>query len=298
MGRVRNIFALQRFFCVLGFGWFSTANCSLLRRLGRAAATVTATTSVFVSLNANLPAQASQAPQSDVVAEQIRQAAAILPGLGKPDVYYPSIYEGTWNVNQEITGIVDRPVDSPSQERGISSRPRFVRDLDLAFALKRPIPEYKRVYSAYADNIILDRGISTSNLLNALDASVTNIAAFSPSNPNLVEIKTTAGDQVELRVTKRSVEDMSQVVNGKTLQDASAQAGVAVSFSEFERVIETSNKDEPPREWAVRLLVRMKATDENTIQGLERLYVYDQASPDQSPVEIIKSRITLRRGSE
>ena len=287
--------ALRHFFCLVGIGWLSTVSCTLLRRLGRAAAT----TSVFVSLNANLPAQASQAPQSDVVAEQIRQAAAILPGLGKPDVYYPSIYEGTWTVNQEITGIVDRPADAPSQERAISSRPRFVRDLDLAFALKRPIPEYKRVYSAFANNIILDRGISTSNLLNALDASATSIAAFSPSNPNLVQVKTTAGDQVELRVTKRSVEDMSQVVNGKALQDASAQAGVAVSYSEFERVIETSNKDElPPREWAVRLLVRMKATDENTIQGLERLYVYDQASPDRSPVEIIKSRITLRRSSE
>jgi len=237
-----------------------------------------------------------------VVAEQIRQAAAILPGLGKPDVYYPSIYEGIWTVKQEITDIVERSVDAPSQERGMSSRPRFVRDLDLAFALKRPIPEYKRVYSTYANNVILDRGVSTSNLLNALDASVrssvTNIAAFSPANPNLVQVQTTAGDQVELRVTKRSVEDMSQVVNGNALQDASAQAGVAVSFSEFERVTETSSKDEPPREWAVRFLVRMKATDDNTIQGLERVYVYDQTSPDRSPVEIIKSRITLHRSSE
>jgi len=230
---------------------------------------------------------------SDVVGEQIRQAAAILPGLGKPDVIYPDIYNGEWLVEQEVTGVVgDSSANAPKTAAAAAPVPvpELVARLESIGKVK-----FSRVYSTYNGGVILDRGVSTTRLLDALNPSVRHLATFDPSNPNNCEYQTSDGKTVSFRVTKRSVEDMSQVVNGASLQDASKALG-AVSYSEFSRVVENAEGGTlaPPHEWAVRILARYKATDENSIQGLERLFLYDADSPEQ-PIKIIKSRVAMKR---
>lgn len=228
---------------------------------------------------------------SDVVGEQIRQAAAILPGLGKPDVIYPAIYNGEWAVEQEVTGVVgDSSAKVVENAAAPVPVPELVAGLESASKVK-----FNRVYSTYNGGVILDRGVSTTRLLDALNPSARHLATFDPSNPNNCEYRTSDGKTVSFRVTKRSVEDMTQAVNGASFQDASKALG-AVSYSEFSRVVENAEGGTlaPPHEWAIRILARYKATDENNIQGLERLFLYDASSPEQ-PIKVIKSRVAMKR---
>jgi hypothetical protein len=230
---------------------------------------------------------------NDIVGEQIRQMAATLPNMGQPDVYYPLIFEGEWEVSQEVTGVVK------SSEPGMQLQPRplIIQGLD-----KTPFPvlSYKRVYSKYDAHVIYDRALSVSSFVQALigDPAVKSVARFDPANPNLTTVDTSSGTTIEIRVTKRSVEDMSSVVNGNTMQDASQAAG-AISYSEFARVVEASSSASgggPPRIWGLRLLARYKLQQDGSIAGLERLYLYPQDTLDSGePLEIVKSKIIMKR---
>lgn len=223
---------------------------------------------------------------NDVVGEQIRQIAAVLPNMGTPDIYYPSSYEGDWLVEQEVTEVKSSDV--------LGDRPILVKGLE-ELGVKGQKANYRRFYSRYNDNIILDRSISTANQINSITPEGPALATFDPANPNTLFVTTSKGRKIDIRVTKRSVEDMAAVVNGNQQQDASATPG-AVSFSEFSRVTE-EGPDSPPKQWGVRVLGRYKQLSDNEIVGLERLYLYggDTLDMGNTPVEVVKSRISLNR---
>ena len=212
--------------------------------------------------------------KKDVVGEQIRQMAAILPNIGQPDVYYPDLYEGEWEVEQEVTGVVEK--------RKVLEKPLIVQGLE-----DKNLVSFRRVYSRYGDKVVFDRGVSTSNYLQKLvenDKTEKVIARFEVSNPNVVNVETSGKRNIEIRVTKRSVEDTKSIVNGNDMQDASNVDG-AISYSEFSRVVESEGTGQP-RLWGVRLLARYKQQSEGVITGLERLYVYDSDTLDLEPIEI------------
>lgn len=229
---------------------------------------------------------------SDIVGEQIRKAAAILPGLGKPDIYYPSQYQGQWEMEQTITGIVSSsPPTTPV--------PSLIQGYESVLANPGDkTARYTRVYSSYDGKTILDRGVTTANLLSALNPTEKSLVTFNPANPNLVNIMTSSGKKIELRVTKRSVEDMGSVVNGRGTQDASETAA-GISYSEFARAIEQDGPDGVPRQWGLRLLARYKeGADPGSLVGLERLYVYRDDGVDlgeQQPLKVIKSKVSMKR---
>lgn len=275
----RLLVAALALFCVPARCWLAAP--------WRRAASLTA--ALVLQTTSATGAAAAISVTDDVVGEQIRTMAAILPGLGKPDVYYPPKYAGTWVVEQTVTGVVG---DGGAQSR--QEEPPLVTGLIGAYASQKSVPTYERVYSDYSGNVILDRGVSTTNQLNALADK--SLASFSPSNPNTVDVTSLAsGKHTTLRVTKRSVEDMSMVVNGQQLQDASATQG-GISYSEFSRVsTDSGGPGSVPQDWALRLLARYKLTDDDTIQGLERLYLYNADDPDGKPVRVIKSKLTLHR---
>jgi len=223
---------------------------------------------------------------NDVVGEQIRQIAAVLPNMGKPDIYYPLTYEGDWTVEREVTE-VNAPLSG--------ERPILVKGLEQSKGQKST---FRRFFSRYNGNVILDRSISTTNEINSMSSDGPVLATFDPANPNTLLVTTSTGKKIDIRVTKRSVEDMANVVNGNQQQDASATVG-GVSFSEFSRVTE-EGPDSPPRQWGVRILGRYKQLSDDEIVGLERLYLYSGDTLDMGgkPDEVVKSRLSLKRVKE
>lgn len=243
--------------------------------------------------------------------EQIRKAASILPGMGKPDVYYPSLYEGQWVCEQEITGIElkDAGGDTAQQQ----GRPLLLRL--YGDALKKSggkLPKYTRVYSNYNDRVVLDRGASDASFFNALSSAASPgtdnqekwLASFEPGNANNVRLASSSGLTLDTRVTKRSIENMEgTVVNGKAwVPVTTLRKADALGYSEFTRVVEDTPKGETgggifeTRIYGTRLLARNKAVGDDEVLALERLYVYtEEGELTNKPLAIVKSKISLRR---
>ena len=250
-----------------------------------------------------VPVLPARADDFSVAAEKIRKVSAILPGMGQPDVYYPSIYEGPWRCEQEITGI-SSPIEEGKSEQTTALELLSRYEARLSSGNGKLI--YTRVFSPYDGKVVLDRGVSATNLYNALSKSNEKwLATFDPSNANSVGIASSDGLVFDTRVTKRSVEDIGgTVVNADRMVPVTVnRKDDALGFSEFTRVVEDHSKistgagDFETKLYGTRLLARYKVISDDEIVGLERLYFYTTSEGELqgTPVATVKSKITMRR---
>lgn len=118
--------------------------------------------------------------------EQLRKAAAYLPGMGQPDVYYPSIYLGEWFCEQELTEI------APGEGTEAGGELELLHRYEDSVSKGTKKLYYRRMYSEHEGNVVLDRGITSTNFFNALAFSSGNddkwVATFDPSNRYLIHI--------------------------------------------------------------------------------------------------------------
>jgi hypothetical protein len=224
--------------------------------------------------------------------EQIRKAAAFLPGMGQPDVYYPKFYQGEWSCEQELTGIV--PGDGT--EAGNFELLQMYEDSLNKGNTKL---SYRRMYSEHEGSVILDRGITSTNFFNALASSSGNddkwLATFDPTNNNDLRLASSNGLLLDTKVTKRSIEDMGgKVVNGDKMMPVSVpRISDAIGYSEFSRVFEDMGGNRA-KVYGVRLLARYKVVSDDELFGIERLYFYGDEL-QINPIKTVKSKITMHR---
>ena len=106
--------------------------------------------------------------------EAIRQSAANLPGYGKPDVYYPPIFEGTFQLTR------------------ISDSGNFV-----VFTSRFILEDNGKV--------IADRGFNQANFLKTMsNAKPVRSVSWEALNPNVLTTTFGDGSVQEIKVTKRA----------------------------------------------------------------------------------------------
>jgi len=212
---------------------------------------------------------------------ELKKVMSILPGIGTADIYYPLMYQGEWEVQQDIVGIIDNSATVNGKKPNLALRYEAIGPTGVI--------KYQRVYSKYDDKVILDRGVSTQNLFKQLYAT-TSLTTFDPSNPNLVNVVLPDNLKINLLTTKRATEDPQK--------DGALGSDNAVGYSEFVRIFEDNGVDEPSL-YGYRLLARYKVdpNDYNHIIGQERLYIYTDNDADggSKALEVIKSKITMNR---
>ena len=223
--------------------------------------------------------QTAPAPKDGLY--ELKKVMSILPGIGTADIYYPLMYEGQWDVKQDITGIIDNSATISGKKPNLASQYEAIGDKGSL--------EYKRVYSKYDDKVILDRGVSTQSLFKRLYVA-TSLTTFDPSNPNVVNVVLPDNLKINLLTTKRASEDPQK--------DGAVGSDNAVGYSEFVRILEDNGVDEPSL-YGYRLLARYKVdpNDFNHILGQERLYIYTDNDADggSKPLEVIKSKVEMFR---
>ena len=162
------------------------------------------------------PTRARAAPlpgesATDDVSQNLRKAAAKIPGMGPPDVAYPEVMLGRWEVRRVLAD-----VDFP---RGQQSA-----DAALAEAMLERIGTTEAFSSRFIpgkNGVVADREYNIRSLVRASEgADVT--AQWKASNPNVLTVSYPTGELREIKVTKRA-----------TTLDAKAQAA---EWSEYSRI--------------------------------------------------------------
>ncbi len=216
--------------------------------------------------------------------ETIAKTVAVLPGMGQPDVYYPSDFAGSWEVDQTYTEIAEKQPTT-----------RFLSTLQ-----KLPIPATVKFATSFLErdgNVVLDRSFTETNRYQSLfknsDAS-TVIAAqaqWNPTNPNVLTVSTSDNLIIEEKVTKRAVEQ-------------NLEPGT-FGYSEYYRLAEadaTGLQYSVPKIFGVRKLERFRVEGGGEgkvqrIRGMERMYVYSGDSVDikAEPLAVVKSSFVMTR---
>ena len=162
------------------------------------------------------PTRARAAPlpgesATDDMSQSLRKAAAKIPGMGPPDVAYPEVMLGRWEVRRVLAD-----VDFP---RGQQSA-----DTALAEAMLERIGSTETFSSRFIpgkNGVVADREYNIRSLVRASEgADVT--AQWKVSNPNVLTVSYPTGELREIKVTKRA-----------TTLDAKAQAA---EWSEYLRI--------------------------------------------------------------
>jgi hypothetical protein len=201
---------------------------------------------VLIALSTMLPV-ASNAAQTP--GEAIRRSAANIPGYGQPDVYFPSSMLGRWRVNRQIVNSDDVQFANLPMPISVSYDVRFITvdgDNDTKADFK----------------VIADRQYNTASFYNAVRSDnfpTIQSVSWSPFNPNVCTTNYSDGSTVEEKVTKRAV-------------DSDLEAGF-ISSSEFKRITETSSSSMVPNIKALRVLTKWKVTSDNTVEGIEVVYI-------------------------
>ena len=221
------------------------------------------------------------------VREKVARKASKLPGLGVPDVYYPMLYLGGWDVQETISSYDDTALINTDSDIKFALFSAFKN-----YAVENKPVQYRSFYIPTEDGIVLDRAATTASLTNALfnsnsDANV----QWSRQNPNLLTIDDSYGQTVEFKVTKRSTE-----ILGNTFDEG------AIGYSEFSRVACVNKKSlqyAVPSLYAMRILVRYKpAPDMDSIDGVVRRYLYSSDTIDMGkpvPLVTVKSKVRMKR---
>ncbi|KAL7525167.1 hypothetical protein ACHAXR_000888, partial [Thalassiosira sp. AJA248-18] len=217
---------------------------------------------------------------AETPAEAIRLLSAKnIPGLGPPDIYYPSYFVGKWRVTKVITTSDDN-FWTAMKQNGVNlpltivSEMRFVPyDAGQDFtgdenpnnvpAIADRTFNEKSYYASFSGE--LNRMVSTSKPMPSIQT-----LNWTPTNPNVLSLAYTDGSSKEIKVTKRS-SDVSK-------------DGSGVFSSEFRRITDVPSSGGVaggiPSVYKSRLLTKWKqasdATDTgggvNLIEGIEIMY--------------------------
>jgi hypothetical protein len=212
-------------------------------------------------------------------AEAIRRSAAIVPGYGQSDVFYPPFFLGNWRAKRTILSLATEK--DGNDDRGLT----------LEYSV--------RFLPSIEDNaVVADRGWNQANLEMAIqslsgqksEASPAQ-SSFGPSyqwtetNPNDLRLTFPDGSRKEIKVTKRAVE--------KTID--------GVFSSEFQRVTQEDSRGIPIIT-ARRVMSKYKVVGSN-IEGIEIVYDAGGGDPLTGPIGgvsvqpkvLSKSRLLLER---
>ena len=173
------------------------------------------------------------------VGESIRRSAANIPGLGQPDVYYPPVFQGVWNVTRQVT--------FPSESS------------DILKEASTPTLEYKVRYLRTDVAVIADRGYNQVNLERAIRGNnnvLVQSIDWKETNPNDLRLVMQNGSRKEVKVTKRATE----------------QTDSTVFSSEFQRLTTQQDDTAIPEITARRVLTKYRVVDANRIEGMELVY--------------------------
>ena len=219
--------------------------------------TVTLSIASWMSLSMDAVAADPSASleQRDEVGESIRRAAAGLPGLGPPDVVYPSVFAGKWHAQRTI---VDK--DNSKKEDDL------VVEYDVRFLPTDYVPAGSSTSVTYA---IQDRGYNQANLETAYRATITSnnksntVQSYNwkASNPNDLSIVFSDGCTKQIKVTKRRTELTDSTVFSSEFQRLTQQGAVDGSLASPIPVIS-----------ARRILTKWQVVDDNTLQAIELVY--------------------------
>lgn len=233
------------------------------------------------------PAQPARADSREAIAK----AAAKIPGYGPPDTLYPPFFAGEWLMTREGAGL---SLANPAEEDKVDPD-----DLKQARAWATERVQYPVRFLPYEEDggaVIADRGGNEAALWRAragrqgkgelyLDAITPR---WDRSNPNVLTVGFPDGVVLEVKVTKRSVEQ------------GDGPGGDTFGLTEFCRVAEARQDTgvaSIPRVSAVRVLQRWKRTGPETIEGLELVKYYPPVGLDPNPAAVmtLKSRLRLER---
>lgn len=219
-------------------------------------------------------------------------AAALVPGFGPKDIEYPKIFEGRWLTKQTFTSI--------NITNEMKTIPRIITGLIYLQSINpQPTISYSRSYINYQNNVILDRAKESADLYKIIlpKQPLYVSASWSPFNTNVISITTADNIIEEIKVTKRSVEDLS------------ASNSLQIGYSEYSRITEADSSGFQnlqsdymvPKFFSKRLLARYRYEPKiDKIIGVERVYYYPGDSVDlgfQEPIAVIKSKLELSRSS-
>ena len=219
--------------------------------------------------------------KADVPAGSLRKAASNIPGLGPPDVLFPTIpFKGRFRVKRTIASRTEPLGAAAAAAAGL--------------LLTSPDAEsYETRFLSYGDgeHVVIDRAFEAESRARAgaygpgFEAAK---ARWEPSNPNVCTLESSAGALLELKVTKRSFETPGPGGFGSSEYSrvAVAQGGVAAVPQILARRLQTRYRWEPSA---------------SIIEALEIQNVYDPQATGfadlngAQPVAVIKSRLTLER---
>jgi hypothetical protein len=224
---------------------------------------------IFLAGLTPLPTYAAAAAALPMIdaGEAIRRGAAIIPGYGPTDVFFPVSLVGSWKITREV-------------EFAGGSQP-----LILTYP-------FRFIQSIEDDAVIMDRGVNQAQLEEALLRAVTGKEdgaslrsyEWTYTNPNDLRLVLPDGLQKEIKVTKRATECGDGFV----------------SSSEFQRVTQEDTRGIYNIS-ARRVLNKWKLVDQNTIEGLEIIYSMGGGDPmaagsgSAQPTVLSKSRLHLKR---
>lgn len=234
--------------------------------------------SMPVLLALGLPANAAE-----TTAEAIRLISSkTIPGLGAPDIYYPSYFVGKWKTTHVITSSDDAFFDE-LQDRGVklpikvTSEMRFVpydagkdfQELSRDDANPNKVPAIadrsfnERSYHAALSEEIGRLYSSTKSYM----PSIQNVN-WTPTNPNVLSLDYSDGSSKEVKVTKRSC-DVSN--DGSNLFSSEFRRITAVPPSPSSSNIAGAI----PSVYKSRVLTKWKKQQgsDDVIEGIEISYV-------------------------
>jgi len=269
----------------------------------------------LVSHQAARPQAASASVKFSNGAEEIRKAAAFLPGYGPPDIMYPVAFRGRWTVDLLVIDVKTPLGEEAAPKEELAAARKLAaagtslqfdaRFIDTDGGSEGIVPStqdggmtVQQLALPTRSSIIADRAFNAERRAAAQPAAAAlseYTARWEASNPNLLTLSC-RGSLVEYKVTKRSVDEPFDGAFGTSEYSRIADAGregvlTAVPKISAQRV-QTKYKWAPDPHAAV-----------GQIAGLELTQVYDPtaagfADPSGSiPVMTIKSRLTLTRQS-
>ena len=260
------------------------------------------------------------APSSSSAVRGIAEQAGRVPGYGKPDIFYPPYFAGSWRLERTLVGYTladelgsGKGLDASSDDAAVARR--LVAE---ANALQGKAMPYRVRFFEHRGSLVADRTFNRLSYEKALAASLETASSSSssssslaeevkeltwdPDTPNILTVSYGSGLLREIKVTKRSFEEPAP--------------GESFGSTEYHRIADTNTAGplgSVPKLAACRTLVRYRrvagggdtatggggvSDATSRIEGLELLKYYPPVSltSDPPPFLTIKSRLVFTRG--
>ena len=245
--------------------------------------------------------------------EEIRKAASIIPGYGPPDIAFPSVFRGRWQVQSRVVD-VKTPLGeetAPKQElqeartlmaaaQPLAFEARFL-DVDNAGGIAISNERSDAVAlsaKTYSGTVIADRSFNAERRAAAQPgaaALVDYTARWDPGNPNVLTLSC-KGSVTEYKVTKRSFEAPFDGAFGTSEYSRIADAGSAGVISAVPKIM--------ARRVQTRFKWDIEVADGGQVRRIEALELAQTFDPTATgfadlagatPVLTVKSRLIFTR---